>query len=179
MTVIPRLARLPLATLISTLGLCSAALAATEDPADTIFYGGPILTMDDTYPNVEAVAVDNGIIVGVGSRRDLEAEFRGTDTQLRSLNGHTLIPGFVDAHSHLSFVGVQAVSANLLPAPDGPGNSIAALQEALRQYLASDNRAQEYGVLIGFNYDDSQLLEQRHPTRQDHGHSSIRPPGCV
>jgi len=167
MTAIPRLARLPLATLISTFGLCSAALAAVEDPADIIFYGGPILTMDDTYPNVEAVAVDNGIIVGVGSRRDLEADFRGAETQLRNLNGHTLIPGFVDAHSHLSFVGVQAIAANLLPPPDGPGSSIAALQAALQQYLATNTRAQDYGVLIGFNYDDSQLLEQRHPTRQE------------
>ncbi|MEH6563924.1 MAG: amidohydrolase [Halopseudomonas sp.] len=167
MTVIPRLARLPLATLISTLGLSTGAFAAVDNPADTIFYGGPILTMDDTYPDVEAVAVDDGIIVGVGTRTMLEADFRGPDSQLRNLNGRTLIPGFVDAHSHLSFVGVQAVSANLLPAPDGPGNSIAAIQQALRQYLASSTRAQDYGVLIGFNYDDSQLLEQRHPTRAE------------
>lgn len=167
MTAIFRYARLPLATLISTLGLSAGTLAAVDNPADTIYYGGPILTMDDTYPNVDAVAVDGGIIVGVGTRAMLEAEFKGAETQLRNLNGHTLIPGFVDAHSHFSFVGVQAVSANLLPPPDGPGSSIAALQDALRQYLASSNRAQEYGVLIGFNYDDSQLAEQRHPTRQE------------
>tara|TARA_R110000868_G_scaffold10904_4_gene52837 strand:+ start:749 stop:2494 length:1746 start_codon:yes stop_codon:yes gene_type:complete len=167
MTVIPRFAHLPLATLISTLSLASGAIAAVEDPADIIFYGGPILTMDDTYPNVDAVAVDNGIIVGVGTRTMLEADFRGAETELRNLNGHTLIPGFVDAHSHFSFVGVQAISANLLPPPDGPGSSIAALQDALRQYLASSTRAQDYGVLIGFNYDDSQLLEKRHPTRAE------------
>ncbi len=167
MTVIPRGFHLPIAALIGTLALPSAAQAAVINPADALFFGGPILTMDDAQPNVEAVAVDDGIIVGVGSRAELEADFLGPETQLHDLQGRTLIPGFVDAHSHFSFVGIQAIAANLLPPPDGPGSSIAELQAALREYLNSSSRAQDYGILIGFNYDDSQLLEQRHPTRQE------------
>ena len=167
MTVIPRGFHLPIAALIGTLALPSAAQAAVINPADAFFFGGPILTMDDAQPNVEAVAVDDGIIVGVGSRAELEADFLGPETQLHDLKGRTLIPGFVDAHSHFSFVGIQAIAANLLPPPDGPGSSIAELQAALREYLNSSSRAQDYGILIGFNYDDSQLLEQRHPTRQE------------
>ena len=167
MTVIPRGFHLPIAALIGTLALPSAAQAAVINPADAFFFGGPILTMDDAQPNVEAVAVDDGIIVGVGSRAELEADFLGPETQLHDLKGRTLIPGFVDAHSHFSFVGIQAIAANLLPPPDGPGSSIAELQTALREYLDSSSRAQDYGILIGFNYDDSQLLEQRHPTRQE------------
>ena len=167
MTVIPRGFHLPIAALIGTLALPGAAQAAVINPADALFFGGPILTMDDAQPNVEAVAVDDGIIVGVGSRAELEADFLGPETQLHDLQGRTLIPGFVDAHSHFSFVGIQAIAANLLPPPDGPGSSIAELQTALREYLDSSSRAQDYGILIGFNYDDSQLLEQRHPTRQE------------
>jgi len=167
MTVIPRGFHLPIAALIGTLALPGAAQAAVINPADALFFGGPILTMDDAQPNVEAVAVDDGIIVGVGSRAELEADFLGPETQLHDLKGRTLIPGFVDAHSHFSFVGIQAIAANLLPPPDGPGSSIAELQAALREYLNSSSRAQDYGILIGFNYDDSQLLEQRHPTRQE------------
>ena len=167
MTVIPRGFHLPIAALIGTLALPGAAQAAVMNPADALFFGGPILTMDDAQPNVEAVAVDDGIIVGVGSRAELEADFLGPETQLHDLKGRTLIPGFVDAHSHFSFVGIQAIAANLLPPPDGPGSSIAELQAALREYLNSSSRAQDYGILIGFNYDDSQLLEQRHPTRQE------------
>ncbi|MGB7387045.1 MAG: amidohydrolase [Pseudomonas neustonica] len=167
MTVIPRGFHLPIAALIGTLALPGAAQAAVINPADAFFFGGPILTMDDAQPNVEAVAVDDGIIVGVGSRAELEADFLGPETQLHDLKGRTLIPGFVDAHSHFSFVGIQAIAANLLPPPDGPGSSIAELQAALREYLNSSSRAQDYGILIGFNYDDSQLLEQRHPTRQE------------
>ncbi|MGM8933326.1 amidohydrolase [Pseudomonas neustonica] len=167
MTVIPRGFHLPIAALIGTLALPGAAQAAVMNPADALLFGGPILTMDDAQPNVEAVAVDDGIIVGVGSRAELEADFLGPETQLHDLQGRTLIPGFVDAHSHFSFVGIQAIAANLLPPPDGPGSSIAELQAALREYLNSSSRAQDYGILIGFNYDDSQLLEQRHPTRQE------------
>lgn len=167
MTVIPRGFHLPIAALIGTLALPGAAQAAVINPAGALFFGGPILTMDDAQPNVEAVAVDDGIIVGVGSRAELEADFLGPETQLHDLKGRTLIPGFVDAHSHFSFVGIQAIAANLLPPPDGPGSSIAELQAALREYLNSSSRAQDYGILIGFNYDDSQLQEQRHPTRQE------------
>ena len=167
MTVIPRGFHLPIAALMGTLALPGAAQAAVINPADALFFGGPILTMDDAQPNVEAVAVDDGIIVGVGSRAELEADFLGPETQLHDLQGRTLIPGFVDAHSHFSFVGIQAIAANLLPPPDGPGSSIAELQTALREYLDSSSRAQDYGILIGFNYDDSQLQEQRHPTRQE------------
>ena len=167
MTVIPRGFHLPIAALMGTLALPGAAQAAVTNPADALFFGGPVLTMDDAQPNVEAVAVDDGIIVGVGSRAELEADFLGPETQLHDLKGRTLIPGFVDAHSHFSFVGIQAIAANLLPPPDGPGSSIAELQAALREYLNSSSRAQDYGILIGFNYDDSQLLEQRHPTRQE------------
>lgn len=167
MTVIPRGFHLPIAALMGTLALPGAAQAAVTNPADALFFGGPVLTMDDAQPNVEAVAVDDGIIVGVGSRAELEADFLGPETQLHDLQGRTLIPGFVDAHSHFSFVGIQAIAANLLPPPDGPGSSIAELQTALREYLDSSSRAQDYGILIGFNYDDSQLQEQRHPTRQE------------
>jgi predicted amidohydrolase YtcJ len=63
---------------------------------------------------------------------------------------------------------MQAMAANLLPAPDGPGNSVSALLEALRGYLATEPAlVGELGWIIGFGYDDSQLAERRHPTRQE------------
>jgi predicted amidohydrolase YtcJ len=65
-------------------------------------------------------------------------------------------------------VGIQALSANLLPPPDGGVDSIAALQDTLRGFLAENGALVERaGVLIGFGYDDAQLAEHRHPTRED------------
>lgn len=154
--------------LFSTLFVaCSTAPPVVTDPADTIYFGGPIITVNDAQPGAEAVAVRNGKIVAVGSKDSIEAQYQGSETALKDLAGHTLVPGFVDAHSHFSFVALQAMAANLLPPPDGPATSIAQIQQIMRDYIASSEAVSEYGIAIGFNYDDSQLAEQRHPNRHD------------
>ena len=140
--------------------------AATGQVADSIYLGGPILTMDDQQPRAEAVAVADGKIIGVGSRAEIERAHRTAQTALHDLQGHALLPAFFDAHSHFSMVGLQAISANLLPPPDGPGSSIAELQTALREHLAAHPEARDEPV------DRLQLRRlatggKRHPTRQE------------
>ena len=88
-------------------------------------------------------------------------------TKIFDLNNQTLLPGFFDAHSHFSGVGMQSIVANLLPAPDGQVNSIPELQQVMRKYIANSSIVSNYKVAIGFNYDDSQLMEQRHPNRHE------------
>ncbi len=84
------------------------------------------------------------------------------------LGGKTLLPGFIDAHGHVFNVGVQAVAANLLAAPDGQVTDIASLQATLRTWAeTSPAVVARTGWIIGMGYDDSQLREQRHPTRDD------------
>ena len=140
-----------------------AAIAAIE-PADTIYYGGDILTMVGNKPQyVQRLAVIDGKIVYAGSAKGLGG-LKGAGTKVVNLNGRTLIPGFVDAHSHYASVGIQATSANLLPPPDGPVQSIADLQKTMRNFIATEPLVKKYGVAIGFNYDDSQLKELRSPT---------------
>lgn len=148
-------------------GVAAMGGAARASDADSIYFGGPILTMVITSPTAEAVAVKDGKIVAVGGREAVLAAEKGPATRMVDLQGRTLLPGFVDAHSHLTGVGVQAVSANLLAPPDGSVASIADLQRVLRDFLASSPRPKEYGLLIGLNYDDSQLAEKRHPTREE------------
>ena len=96
-----------------------------------VYAGGPILTMDDARPRAQAVAVRGGRILAVGDRDEVLAK-AGRGARLVDLDGRALLPGFVDPHGHVSFVGLQAVSANLLPAPDGEGNSIPDLQRIVR-----------------------------------------------
>ena len=138
----------------------------TPSPADLIFTGGSIITMDDQQPLVEAIAISNGKIIRAGSSAEVLSHQTET-TELIHLNQQALLPGFFDAHSHLSGVGMQSIVANLLPAPDGPVNSIAELQQAMRDYIAHAPTVKAYGVAMGFNYDDSQLQEQRHPNRHE------------
>lgn len=145
---------------------CGQIAAADGGSRDTIYWGGPIVTVNDAQPSAEAVVVRDGRIAFVGHRRQAMA-FAGKHARSVDLQGHTLVPGFIDAHGHVSGVGLQALSANLLPAPDGEGNSIPALQKIMRDFRAASPLADAYQVLIGFGYDDSQLQEQRHPTRQE------------
>jgi hypothetical protein len=148
---------------------CAAAQPppAPGGAADAIYSGGPILTMNDAAPTAEAVAVRGGRILAVGTRQQVEAT-RGPGTRTVNLEGRTMLPGFVDPHGHVAMVGLQAVGANLLAAPDGEGNDIAALIRILRDWAQRNEAAvRRYGLIFGFGYDDSQLREQRHPTRED------------
>ena len=108
----------------------SLALAAPVTPADAIYTGGTIVTVNEFQPQVEAVAVKGGRIVALGYRDEV-MKMKGAQTRLVDLGGRTLVPGFVDPHGHVFNTGVQAISANLLPRPDGTVNDIAELQAAL------------------------------------------------
>jgi predicted amidohydrolase YtcJ len=140
---------------------CVAVGAATQ-----LYTGGPILTMNDRQPEAGAVAVRDGVILAVGDAAALRSSL-GDEPEVVDLAGRTLLPGFFDSHGHAYGIGLQATSANLLPPPDGPVTSIPDLQHALRDYLAASGPlVQSRGWVVGFGYDDSQLAEQRHPTRQ-------------
>jgi len=143
--------------------LCNSALA---EPVDRI-WTGTILTMDDALPRADYVAVRGNTIaaVGVGQPPD---ELIGSNTERVSLGERAIVPGFVDAHGHVFMIGVQALSANTLPAPDGEVNSIADLQRVLGEWAQTyPNRIEAAGFIIGFGYDDAQLAELRHPTRDE------------
>lgn len=135
-------------------------------PADSIYINADIVTLDDAQPSAQALAVKEGMIMAVGSNDDVLAH-RDLTTQVIDLQGKTVIPGFVDGHSHFAGVGLQAVVANLLAAPDGQVNNIKELQSAMTDYIQSSQIVKDYDVAIGFNYDDSQLAEKRHPTRHE------------
>lgn len=145
----------------------ATVLAQAEGPADVVYLNGTILTINDDQPTVEAVAVKDGRIVAVGDRRLIEP-LRGDATRVIDLQGKTMLPGFVDSHGHAYMIGLQATTANLLPPPDGTGADIAAIQMLLTDWAANNQAAVEkVGWIAGFGYDNSQLAEQRHPTRHD------------
>jgi predicted amidohydrolase YtcJ len=155
------------ALLVTTSGCSSGRTAlAPADTADRIYVNGTIVTVNDAQPQAEAVAVKGGTILAVGTRSQIEA-LKGPATVVQDLGGKTMLPGFIDAHGHLSLVGLQAVVANLLPPPDGVNDSIAGVQDSLRKWATTSRVPKDYGVIIGLGYDDSQLKERRHPTRDD------------
>jgi hypothetical protein len=153
--------------LAAAIALAVALPALAQEAADRVFVGGPVLTMNDAQPRAEAVAVKDGRIIAVGSAEDIMA-LTGETTEVTELAGRALIPGFFDAHGHVMAGGVQALTANLLAPPDGSVTDIASLQQRLRDWAAENpETVAASGIIMGFGYDNSQLAEQRHPTRAD------------
>ena len=142
-------------------------LSLGGEPADLIYHHGIILTMDDRRPAAEAVAVRDGRIIAVGGLAEV-SKVTGEDTRKIDLGGKTMLPGFVDSHGHTYFIGLQASTANLLPPPDGTCGDIASLETLLSDWAAKHREVvAKVGWIAGFGYDDSQLAERRHPTRDD------------
>ncbi len=136
-------------------------------PADRIWTGGPVITINDKMPRAEAVAERGGRIVAVGKQADV-LKLRGPATQMIDLKGHALLPGFIDPHGHVLGGGMQALSANLLAPPDGNVKDIPGLLLSVREWIATNDAAvKKINLIVGFGYDNSTLAERRHPTREE------------
>ncbi len=88
--------------LLAGAALLPHAAFAADAPmaAGTIYLGGTIITMNDEKPVVEALAVRDCVILGAGTRAEIEALHMGPGTKVIDLGGRTLLPSFIDAHSH-------------------------------------------------------------------------------
>jgi len=91
------------------IGVCLAACAPAAqgapvqpiDPAQLIiFYNGSVLTMEKDQPIAQAIAIRGEKIEAVGGDEEILAR-RGPETLVIDLAGRTLMPGFVDAHTHV------------------------------------------------------------------------------
>ncbi|MCF3933417.1 hypothetical protein L1787_08345 [Acuticoccus sp. M5D2P5] len=83
------LTRLSILTLLAASMLCVGAAAAQYN-ADTIYTGGPIVTIDDAAPTGEAVAVKDCRILAMGALAEVETN-RGTATETFDLGGRATI----------------------------------------------------------------------------------------
>ena len=134
-------------------------------PADVVFLGDHIVTMDANQPSVEAVAVRGETIAAAGTRNDVLA-LRGEATRVVELGEHALLPGFIDAHGHFLAVGRSLESLSLHPPPVGDVRDIDDVVRKIRTWIA-EHAIPPGGLVIGAGYDDSLLAERRHPTRDD------------
>lgn len=152
--------------LISLFGLIGCNSKTTKQTVDQIYFGGDILTMEGSVPEyVEAVAIKDGKIIFAGSRKQAEL-LKGSGTAMHDLKGKTLIPGFIDAHSHIT-MGADAINqANLNPAPVGNVSDIEDIVVEMKKLQKRLNtKAGDW--LIGSGYDQDFLKEKRHPDCDD------------
>nr|WP_295886486.1 amidohydrolase [uncultured Devosia sp.] len=136
------------ATALST----SAAMAA----ADLIVINGDIYTSDPSQTKVEALAVEGGKFVAVGSNADIQA-LADADTQVIDARGQTVTPGFIDGHSHVSGNSPVVAGVDI--------SYIADKQEWLRLIKEADERLPAGEWITGGGWDHT-LSDGEYPTKE-------------
>ncbi|MEZ4688983.1 MAG: amidohydrolase family protein [Ignavibacteria bacterium] len=87
----------------------------------------------DSSNYAEAIAIKDGKIIFVGKKADAE-KLQGDSTTMTDLKGKTMLPGFIDGHSHFAAFSNQAIGAQILPSPDANVNSIPDLINELKNW---------------------------------------------
>lgn len=159
--------RILLASFFLALAACNKEtdIQAPDLSADLFISGGPILTMDASTANAEAVIVKAGQILAVGALSELE-KYRATAKQQINLEGNTLLPGFIDGHSHFAQAIASAKWGNVSGAPVGNMTSIADIIAELKS-LKERNSANDGEWLIAYGYDADTLSDGRNINRDD------------
>lgn len=141
------------------------SVAISEDVADAIYFGGQIVTVDDHTPTAEALAVKEGKIVAIGRKADV-VKLKGDGTKLIDLEGKTLVPGFIDGHSH--FINCLQVSrqANCFSPPAGPCKSIADIITQMKK-LQQRFAIPKGEFIVGYGYDGDAITDHREMTAAD------------
>jgi predicted amidohydrolase YtcJ len=87
-------------TTIFAILLCAAAMRAQQPAPDLILTNGKIITVDQRFSLVQAVAVRGDRIAATGTNQEI-ARLAGPNTRRIDLNGKAVIPGLIDNHMHL------------------------------------------------------------------------------
>ena len=134
--------------------------------ADTIYYGGSILTMAAKAPTyVEALAVKDGKIALAGSK-DAAMKMKGDATKVEDLGGKALLPGFLDPHSHYINSLLVANQCQLYAPPSGPGKDVPSIIAELKKFAAA-RKCQKGDFIMGYGYDDTVMPDDRLLNRDD------------
>ncbi|MEZ0356032.1 amidohydrolase [Mycobacterium sp. SA01] len=130
------------------------------EAADVIYTGGDIVTIDDRNPSASALAVRAGRITAVGDRDDVVAAHQGPGTRMVDLDGATLLPGFLDPHSHYINSLTVANQVNVFAPPAGPGADVEAILNSLRAFRDS-HRVPPGEMIVAYGYDDTLMPDGR------------------
>ena len=124
-----------------------------------LYYNGTIITLEKNK-YAEGVLVSNGIIEEVYERK--EDIPKDSTIQKIDLHGKTLMPAFIDAHSHISAFSTAMGTQDLTTC-----NNIYQIQEKLKEFIKENGNLQKDSWIIGFGYDNNYLEENRHPNKED------------
>ncbi|MDQ6861246.1 MAG: amidohydrolase, partial [Verrucomicrobiota bacterium] len=130
----------------------SPTLFLERTTPELILFNGNFITIDSRHPRAQAVAIADGRFLAVGSNQEVRA-LATAATKKIDLGGKTVVPGFIDAHTHPAVAGrmhLRQVDCDL--------RSIDAIKNAIHQ-RAAQTPPDEW--VVGFKYDDTKTSDGR------------------
>ncbi|MCX8126889.1 MAG: amidohydrolase family protein, partial [Dehalococcoidia bacterium] len=121
---------------------------------------GSVVTMFPEQPMAEAIAVKDGMVSAIGSACEVLA-LGGVGTHIIDCRGHTVLPGFIDAHCHILASAAAQLSVDCSP---GAVRSIADIQARLKD---KKDHLPAGAWIRAVGYNEFYLKEGRHPDRYD------------
>lgn len=137
-----------------------------------LYYGGDIITMREEGDAPEALLAADGKIVYVGELAETRRRCLPVAEEI-DLKGRTLMPSFIDPHSHISMLAQYTDFANL--------GKCTSFEDLVRTLSAckEEKHMGEGDVLVGYGYDHNFLDEQEHPTKAVLDRVSDAIPICI
>lgn len=126
---------------------------------EKIYYNGSIITMEETPVEPEAVLVSDGRIAKVGTL-DAVTKTAGGRVDMIDLNGKTLMPSFIDGHSHITMAIQMSGTADLSEC-----NSCGEIVEVLKRYIERKQLTKD-DFVFGMGYDHNFFPEEQHPDKR-------------
>ena len=125
-----------------------------------ILYNADFITLDGENQNIEAILINNGKIEKVGKEKEVLA-LKDSKTEVIDLSKKTVMPSFIDAHSHFFAVANDLSQANL-----NNCKSFDHIQNSILSYVKQKGiKPNEW--IIANNYDNNNLQEGRNITKEE------------
>ena len=126
--------------------------------ADLVIKNANIWTMNEEKPRAEFLAIFYDSIIKVGNGTEIN-ELIGPKTEIIDAENNTVIPGFIDAHTHLAWNGLNKVYLYLGDTKN--------LKEAVELVKRETEKKKPGEWIIGRSWDQSKWSEQRYITAAD------------
>ena len=133
-------------------------LPGPPGPADDIWFGGTIYTIDQENRTAGALAVKGGRIAAVGGEEEVFA-LRGEGTRLHDLCGHTVLPGMIDTHTHAPGVLEKKMFTIFMGDAETKEEAVAAARDFIEAHPGMDR-------YFGFGYSNKIAGDWRGPKKE-------------
>jgi predicted amidohydrolase YtcJ len=131
---------------------CLFFTACSTKTADLLVYNAHIYTVDSSFKEVEAMAIDKGLIVATGKKTDLEAQYSFQEKE--DAAGQYIYPGFIDAHAHFVGYAMNLLQVDLVGTKSW---------DEILQKVKSFSKENPKGWIIGRGWDQNDWTLKNYP----------------